>query len=136
MSLVLWRRKADNEHSNPLFYCPSTLNSQHLHFQFTVASLLKIFVTSRCDWEKKLPGRIPTGSNPHCLYNSTIPALLSSWGVEGGTPLQQLPGFDSFPPHVFKMHLADTGGHHHHGRRTGQGAGEQPWAHKFLNLCV
>ena len=53
VSLVLWRRKADNEHSNPLFYCPSPLNSQHLHFQFTVASLLKIFVRSRRDWEKK-----------------------------------------------------------------------------------
>ncbi len=53
VSLVLWRRKADNEHSNPLFYCPSPLNSQHLHFQFKVASLLKIFVRSRCDWEKK-----------------------------------------------------------------------------------
>jgi hypothetical protein len=46
-------RKADNEHSNPLFYCPSPLNSQHLHFQFTVASLLKIFVRSHRDWEKK-----------------------------------------------------------------------------------
>jgi hypothetical protein len=53
MSLVLWRRKADNEQSNPLFYCPSPLNSQHLHFQFTVASLLKIFVRSHRDWEKK-----------------------------------------------------------------------------------
>ena len=53
VSLVLWRRKADNEHSNPLFYCPSPLNSQHLHFQFTVASLLKFFVRSRRDWEKK-----------------------------------------------------------------------------------
>jgi len=53
VSLVLWRRKADNEHSNPLFYGPSPLNSQHLHFQFTVASLLKIFVRSRRDWEKK-----------------------------------------------------------------------------------
>jgi hypothetical protein len=45
VSLVLWRRKADNEHSNPLFYGPSPLNSQHLHFQFPIASLLKIFVT-------------------------------------------------------------------------------------------
>ncbi len=53
VSLVLWRRKADNEHSNPLFYCPSPLNSQHLHFQFTVASFLKFFVRSRRDWEKK-----------------------------------------------------------------------------------
>ncbi len=53
VSLVLWRRKADNEHSNPLFYGPSPLNSQHLHFQFTISSLLKIFVRSRRDWEKK-----------------------------------------------------------------------------------
>ncbi len=53
VSLVLWKRKADNEHSNPLFYGPSPLNSQHLHFQFTVASLLKFFVRSRRDWEKK-----------------------------------------------------------------------------------
>jgi hypothetical protein len=29
------------------------LNSQHLHFSFTVASLSKIFVRSRRDWEKK-----------------------------------------------------------------------------------
>ncbi len=53
VSLVLCRRKADNEHSNPLFYGPSPLNSQHLHFQFPIASLLKIFVRSRRDWEKK-----------------------------------------------------------------------------------
>jgi hypothetical protein len=53
VSPVLWRRKADNEHSNPLFYGPSPLNSQHLHFQFPIASLLKIFVRSRRDWEKK-----------------------------------------------------------------------------------
>jgi hypothetical protein len=53
VSLVLWRRKADNEHSNPLFYGPSPLNSQHLHFQFTIASLLKFFIRSRRDWEKK-----------------------------------------------------------------------------------
>jgi hypothetical protein len=53
VSLVYGGERADNEHSNPLFYCPSPLNSQHLHFQFTVASLLNIFVRSRCDWEKK-----------------------------------------------------------------------------------
>jgi hypothetical protein len=53
VSLVLWRRKADNEQSNLLFYGPSPLNSQHLHFQFTIASLLKFFVRSRRDWEKK-----------------------------------------------------------------------------------
>ena len=45
--------KADNEHSNPLFYGPSPLNSQHLHFQLPIASLLKFFVRSRRDWEKK-----------------------------------------------------------------------------------
>jgi hypothetical protein len=32
---------------------PSPLNSQHLHFSFTVASLSKILVRSRRDWEKK-----------------------------------------------------------------------------------
>ena len=53
VSLVLWRRKADNEHSNPLFYGPSPLNSQHLDFQFPIASLLKFFVRSRRNWEKK-----------------------------------------------------------------------------------
>ncbi len=53
VSLVLWRRKADNTPSNPLFYGPSPLNSQHLHFQFPITSLLKFFVRSCCDWEKK-----------------------------------------------------------------------------------
>ncbi len=53
VSLVVWRRKADNAPSNPLFYGPSPLNSQHLHFQFPITSLLKIFVRSRRDWEKK-----------------------------------------------------------------------------------
>ncbi len=33
--------KADNEHS------------KHLNFSFTVSTLLKIFVRSRRDWEKK-----------------------------------------------------------------------------------
>jgi hypothetical protein len=44
VSLVLWRRKADNEHSNPLFYGPLPQNSQHLHFQFPITSLLKILL--------------------------------------------------------------------------------------------
>ena len=44
--------KADNEHSNPVLL-PLPPNSQHLHFSFTVASLSKIFVRSRRDWEKK-----------------------------------------------------------------------------------
>ena len=60
VSLVLWRRKADNAHSNPLFYGPRPLTSQHLHFQFPITSLLKIFVRSRRDWKEKMPGRIPT----------------------------------------------------------------------------
>ncbi len=36
-----------------LVLLPLPLNSQHLHFSFTVASLSKIFVRSRHDWEKK-----------------------------------------------------------------------------------
>ncbi len=44
VSLVLWRRKADNAHSNPLFYGPRPQNSQHLHFQFPITSLLKILL--------------------------------------------------------------------------------------------
>jgi hypothetical protein len=59
--------KADNEHSNPLFYCPSPLNSQHLHFQFTVASLSKFFVRSRRDWEKKC--RVGTR---HCFLKTDL----------------------------------------------------------------
>ncbi len=38
---------------------PSPLNSQHLHFSFTVASISKFFVRSRRDWEKKC--RMGTG---------------------------------------------------------------------------
>ena len=53
VSLVLWRRKADNAHSNPLFYGPRPLTSQHLHFQFLIVTLLKFFVRSRRDWKKK-----------------------------------------------------------------------------------
>ncbi len=66
--------KADNEHSNPCFYCPSPLNSQHLHFSFTVASLSKIFVRSRRDWEKKCrvgtrhsPSSVATASQNSCI---------------------------------------------------------------------
>jgi hypothetical protein len=59
VSLVLWRRKADNALSNPCFW-PSPLTSQHLHFQFPITSVLKIFVRSRRDWKEKMPGRIPT----------------------------------------------------------------------------
>ena len=53
VSLVLWRRKADNAHSNPLFNGPRPLTSQHLHFQFLIVALLKFFVRSRRDWKKK-----------------------------------------------------------------------------------
>jgi hypothetical protein len=83
VSLVLWRRKADNEHSNPLFYGPSPLNSQHLHFQFPIASLLKIFVRSRRDWEKK------------CREGSRQSGLCHFWGSEGlycVCDVAQLPG--------------------------------------------
>jgi hypothetical protein len=44
VSLVLWRRKADNALSNPLLLWPSPLNSQHLHFQFPITSLLQILL--------------------------------------------------------------------------------------------
>jgi len=46
-----------------------------------------------------------------CLYICTIPAPISSPGVVGGTPLQQLPEFvpTSFPPHVFKIFLLSIG---------------------------
>ncbi len=63
--------KADNEHSNPLFYGPSPLNSQHLHFQFTISSLLKIFARSRREWEKKCR----EGSR-QCITMKTITWLL------------------------------------------------------------
>jgi hypothetical protein len=66
VSLVLWRGKADNEHSNPLFYCPSPLNSQHLHFQFTVASLLKILL------EVVAIGRKNAGKDPDRWYELEV----------------------------------------------------------------
>ncbi len=74
VSLVLWRRKADNEHSNPLFYGPSPLNSQHLHFQCPIASLSKIFVRSRRDWEKKCRegSRHSPSTNRYGCANSCI----------------------------------------------------------------
>jgi hypothetical protein len=53
VSLVLWRRKADNEHSNPPVLWPLAPKFSTSAFQFTIASLLKIFVRSRRDWEKK-----------------------------------------------------------------------------------
>jgi hypothetical protein len=78
VSLVLWRRKADNEHSNPLFYGPSPLNSQHLHFQFPIASLLKIFVRSRRDWEKKC---LREGSR-QVLFTQKIVTKLPEYGLK------------------------------------------------------
>ncbi len=66
VSLVLWRKKADNEHSNPLFYGPLPLNSQHLHFQFSIASLLNIFVRSRRDREKKCRKDPDTTTSANC----------------------------------------------------------------------
>jgi hypothetical protein len=64
VSLVLWRRKADNAHSNPLFYGPSPLNSQHLHFQFPITSLLKILL------EVVVIGRKNAGKDPDTLSQS------------------------------------------------------------------
>ncbi len=52
VSLVLWRRKAERAQQPPVLW-PSPLTSQHLHFQFPITSLLKIFVRSRCDWKEK-----------------------------------------------------------------------------------
>jgi hypothetical protein len=81
VSLVLWRRKADNEHSNLLFYGPSPLNSQHLHFQFTVASLLKIFVVAI---GRKNAGKDPDklfvlSKNTYKIYNERITNVSSSF---------------------------------------------------------
>ncbi len=53
VSLVLWRRKADNEHSNPLFYGPSPLIHNICLSNFQLLHFLKFFVRSRRDWEKK-----------------------------------------------------------------------------------
>ncbi len=71
--------KADNEHSNPRFYFPSPLNSQHLHFQFTVASLSKIFVRSRRDWEKKC--RVGTRQSDNELDTDNLATFLFKKGV-------------------------------------------------------
>ena len=75
VSLVLWRRKADNAHSNPLFYGPSPLNSQHLHFQFPIASLLKIFVRIHRDRKKKCR----EGSRQRVNMYHTLHSYSPSW---------------------------------------------------------
>jgi hypothetical protein len=59
VSLVLWRRKADNALSNPCFMA-LPLNFTTSAFPIPITSLLKIFVRSRRDWKEKMPGRIPT----------------------------------------------------------------------------
>ncbi len=53
VSLVLRRRERLITSIATPVLLPSPLNSQHLHFSFTVASLSNIFVRSRRDWEKK-----------------------------------------------------------------------------------
>ncbi len=45
--------KADNERSKPVFIAPCPRIHKHLNFSSTVSTLLKIFVRSRRDWEKK-----------------------------------------------------------------------------------
>jgi hypothetical protein len=79
VSLVLWRRKADNAHSNPLFHGASPLNSQHLHFQFpiTSTSLLKILLEVVAIG-RKMPGRIPTAL---MVFDAKIPILRPLEGV-------------------------------------------------------
>jgi hypothetical protein len=89
VSLVLWKRKADNALSTPVLW-PSPLTSQHLHFQFLITSLLKIFVRSRRDWKEKMPGRISTESNLHITTNNaeflleaTVKASRDVWKKAG-----------------------------------------------------
>ncbi len=53
VSLVLWRRERLITSIATPVLLPLPLNSQHLHFSFTVASLSKFFVRSRRNWEKK-----------------------------------------------------------------------------------
>jgi hypothetical protein len=53
VSLVLLRRERLITSIATPVLLPSPLNSQHLHFSFTVTSLSKFFVKSRRDWEKK-----------------------------------------------------------------------------------
>jgi hypothetical protein len=86
VSLVLWRRKADNTHSNPLFYGPSPLNSLHLHFQFPITSLLKILL------EVVAIGRKNAGKDPDrayafkiykkCQYDHYIFSSKFVWGIQ------------------------------------------------------
>jgi len=62
VSLVLWRRKADNTLSNPCFMA-LPLNFTTSAFPIPNYFTLKIFVRSRRDWKEKMPGRIPTVIN-------------------------------------------------------------------------
>ncbi len=59
VSLVLWRRKADNALSNPCFMA-LPLNFTTSAFPIPNYFTFKIFVRSRRDWKEKMPGRIPT----------------------------------------------------------------------------
>jgi hypothetical protein len=47
------RGETDNERITPNFIAPCPRIHKHLNFSFTVSALLKIFVRSRRDWEKK-----------------------------------------------------------------------------------
>jgi hypothetical protein len=53
VSLVLCRRERLITSIATPVLLPLPLNSQHLHFSLSVASLSKIFVRSRRNWEKK-----------------------------------------------------------------------------------
>jgi hypothetical protein len=90
VSLVLWRRKADNAHSNPLFYGLSPLNSQHLHFQFPITSLLKILLEVIAIGRKNAGKDPDTPPLPIAMASQTVAffcALLHChahpWGREG-----------------------------------------------------
>jgi hypothetical protein len=62
----------------PNFIAPCPRIHKHLNFSFTVSALLKIFVRSRRDQEKKMPDRDPTVvdfQNPNIADSSKLPAL-------------------------------------------------------------
>jgi hypothetical protein len=62
VSLVLWRRKADNALNKPCFMALPlnfTTSAFPIPNYFTFKNL-KFFVRSRRDWKEKMPGRIPT----------------------------------------------------------------------------
>ena len=57
------------------FYCPLSRIHKHLNFSFTVSTLLKNFVRSRRDWEKKCPIGIrhsPSANRVHLRKNNYI----------------------------------------------------------------